>query len=186
MKVLIYYFLYHLREIRLKVTIYKQLNVFLPMGAAIHYPQNIRIGKKFTLGPGCQILCQDPENGSRIIIGDSVALNSHVILNADRGGVIRIGDNVIIGPMSTLRAANHRFHRLDKPIREQGHRPGTITIEEGAWLGAGVIILPDVTIGKSSIVGAGSVVTKSVPPYFIAGGNPAKPIRSRSTSDTPH
>nr|WP_143033346.1 DapH/DapD/GlmU-related protein [Prevotellamassilia timonensis] len=57
--------------------------------------------------------------------------------------------------------------------------PGKVIIEDDCWIGFNVIILPGVTIGKGSIIGAGAVVTKSIPPYSVAGGVPAKVIKSR-------
>ena len=61
------------------------------------------IGKQFGLSPDCQILCQDPKNGSQLIIGDNVSLNYGVMINADGGGKIKIGNNVLIGPKTTIR-----------------------------------------------------------------------------------
>lgn len=75
--------------------------------------------------------------------------------------------------------ANHRFNDVNVPIYYQGHTESkNITIKRGAWLGANVILLSGVTIGENSVVGAGSVVTKDVPPRCIVGGNPARIIRN--------
>ncbi len=162
-----------------------KFQAFIPKGVCIHYPENIKVGKNFSLGEYCQLFCQDPENGSRLEIGDDVALNSFVMLNAGCGGTIDIGDNVVIGPMTVIRAANHRFNDPNVPIRAQGHRGGHIKIEDDVWLGAHVTVLPNVTIGRSSVIGAGSVVTKDIPPYSVAVGNPAKVIRSRKELKCP-
>jgi len=162
-----------------------KFQAFIPKGVCILYPGNIKVGKNFSLGEYCQLFCQDPEKGSRLAIGDGVSLNSFVMLNTGCGGTIDIGDNVIIGPMSVIRAANHKFDDPNVPIRAQGHRGGHIKIEDDVWLGAHVIVLPNVTVGRSSVVGAGSVVTKDIPPYSVAVGNPAKVIRSRKELKCP-
>ena len=75
---------------------------------------------------------------------------------------------------------NHSFERVDVPMREQGYsEEKPIVVGDDVWLGYGAIILPGVTIGDGAIIGAGTVVTKDVPPYAIVGGNPAKVIRFR-------
>lgn len=153
--------------------------IFLPKGATIKGVKNLQVGKRFAMGINCTIFCEGNESGSKIVIGENVSLNYGVSLNANEGGVIEIGNNVMIGPMTLFRAANHRFDAVDVPIKFQGHIPGKITIEDDAWLGAHIMVLPDVTIGKASVVGAGSVVTKDVPPHSVVAGNPAQVIKSR-------
>ncbi len=93
--------------------------------------------------------------------------------------MIKIGDNVLIGPNVVIRAADHNFDNIDIPINMQGHRSGRIIIEDNVWIGANVTIIRDVTIGTGSVIGAGAVVTKDVPPYSIAAGVPARVIKSR-------
>ena len=73
---------------------------------------------------------------------------------------------------------NHKFDDPSVPIIDQGHYPSEpILLERGSWVGAGVIILPGITIGKNAVVGAGSVVTKDVPAFTVAAGNPARVLR---------
>ena len=73
---------------------------------------------------------------------------------------------------------NHGMSPLtDSYLENPLDRSDGITIEEGVWIGNNVIILPNVTIGKKSIIGAGAVVTRSIPPYCMAVGNPARVIR---------
>lgn len=107
-----------------------------------------------------------------------MAFNQNVLIDAC-SGFIKLGNNVIIGPNSVLRAANHIFTDLDKPIRYQGHSGGKIIIEDDCWLGANVIVLKDVTVGKGSVIGAGAIVTKDIPPLSIAVGVPARVIGHR-------
>ena len=116
-------------------------------------------------------------DSGKIIIGNYNSFNSNVFLGGS-GGEIITGDNVLIGPNCVLRASDHKF-RKDQIIRNQGHVSGKIIIEDDVWLGANVIILKDVIIKKGSIIGAGSVVTKSTEEYSINAGVPAKKISER-------
>lgn len=87
----------------------------------------------------------------------------------DRGG-ITLEDDVFIGPNVQLATENHP----EQPAIRKNVYTQPIVIKRGAWIGAGVIILPGVTIGEHSIVGAGAVVTKNVPKNEIVAGNPAR------------
>lgn len=157
--------------------IYKLHGLVLYRNSIINNPISIAIGNDFSVGNGCRIYCQDPENDSKLVIGNNVSLNDNVVINADCGGTISIGNDVLIGPGTILRAANHAFEDISIPIRHQGHLYGKITIGDNVWLGAGVIVLPDVDIGTGSIIGAGSVVTKNIPAGSVAVGVPARIIK---------
>ena len=79
-----------------------------------------------------------------------------------------------------IMASSHKFDDCNIPMRLQGYKPvKEVIIEDDVWIGHRVIILPGVNIGKGSIIGAGSVVTRDVPQYAIVGGIPAKIIRYR-------
>lgn len=91
----------------------------------------------------------------------------------DRGG-IEIGDDVFIGPCAKLITENH----AESPALRRNVYARLIAVKRGAWIGAGAIILPGVTVGENAIVAAGAVVTKDVPPNAIVGGSPARFIRS--------
>lgn len=115
-------------------------------------------------------------NGSGITIGKQ----SGIGLNARIQGPLTIGNHVMMGPDTIIYTKNHETKRTDIPMIEQGiTAPREVTIEDDVWIGARVVILPGVCIGKGSIVAAGSVVTKDVQPYTIVGGVPAKKIKSR-------
>ena len=75
------------------------------------------------------------------------------------------------------------FKDWGKPIRFQAFESGPVIIEDDVWLGANVVVLPNVKIGKGAIIGANAVVTKNVAPYSIMGGVPAKFIKYRFSSD---
>ena len=119
-----------------------------------------------------------------IFVGDNVDLGYRPILVATRSK-IRIGDNVMFGPEVTIRGGNHRFDIPGIPmiaVTDDMKRPENdkgVVIGNDVWIGTRAVILHGVTIGDGSVVAAGSVVTKDVPPYSIVGGNPAKVIRER-------
>ena len=159
--------------------VYARHGILLPSGSEITQFDAIVIGAGFTLGKQCKLYCHDPQNGSRLTIGDRVALNDNVTINADCGGKITIGNDVLIAPNVVLRAANHQYELRDVTINKQGHAAGVINIADDVWIGANAVILPNVSIGKGAIIGAGSVVTGDVPAYAIAAGVPAKVISSR-------
>ena len=80
---------------------------------------------------------------------------------------VTIGDDVQIGAYSYIISANHRFDRRDVTIREQGFTGAAVIIESDVWIGVHVTVLPGLTIGRGAIVGANSVLTKSIPAYQI-------------------
>ena len=91
-----------------------------------------------------------------------------------------IGNDVMMAPEVIILSGSHKFDRTDIPMREQGAPPKkTVQIGDDVWIGTRSIILPGVTIGSHSIIGAGSVVTKDVPEWAIVAGNPANLIRYR-------
>lgn len=86
----------------------------------------------------------------------------------------------MMGPECLFYTINHEHSRTDIPMIEQGMtKPKKIVIKNDVWLGSRVIVLPGVTIGEGSIIGTGTVLTKSVPPYSIVAGNPGKIVRNR-------
>src|ERR1700744_3202331 len=112
-------------------------------------------------------------SGNEIRVGRNVFVNQNCTFY-DLGG-LDIGDDVMIGPNVSLITAGH-------PIAPERRRAVTIgkpiVIERNVWIGAGAIVIGGVTVGENSVVAAGSVVTRDVPPNPLAGGNPARPIRS--------
>ncbi|WP_269928373.1 sugar O-acetyltransferase [Kocuria massiliensis] len=89
---------------------------------------------------------------------------------------VRIGDDVQIGPHVQLLCPTHPLNPTDRRLMWEGGLP--ITIEDNVWLGGGAIVMPGVTVGHDSVVGAGAVVTKDIPPFSIAVGSPARVIRT--------
>ena len=105
--------------------------------------------------------------GDRTIIG----LGNTVI------GPVNIGNDVMFAQNIVVSAMNHGYEDITIPPNKQKDIIKLITIEDEVWIGANCVITIGVTVGKHSIVGAGSVVTKDIPPYCIAVGNPAKVIK---------
>jgi acetyltransferase-like isoleucine patch superfamily enzyme len=121
-------------------------------------------------------------NCSKISIGRNVVIRPGTMLFADsrfqNDGMIIIEDNALIGSGVHIYTANHEFRNLDKDIYYQGHQLArSVTIHHGCWIGANAVILPGVNIGRNSVVGAGSVVTKDVPERTVFAGSPAKLIK---------
>lgn len=111
--------------------------------------------------------------GHRLHVGDRTFINADFLTIG--GGEIRIGSDVLIGPSVRLYTPTHV---LDPELRPGGwERVEPVTIEDGVWLGGSVVVCPGVTIGARSVIGAGSVVTKDVPPDVVAVGNPARVVR---------
>lgn len=123
-------------------------------------------------------------NCSKISIGDNVVIRPGTMLFADARewkGRIFIEDEVLIGSGVHIYVSNHKHGKFNVAIIDQGHFDAMdTTVKTGSWIGANSILLPGVTIGKNSIVGAGSIVTKDVPDNVIVVGNPAKVIKEIS------
>jgi acetyltransferase-like isoleucine patch superfamily enzyme len=126
---------------------------------------------------------------SKISIGERVVIRPGVMLFAyphGEDGQIIIEDDVLIGSGVHMYSANHAFSDPARSIIDQGHEPAAdVTLRRGAWIGANAILLPGVEIGQGAVVGAGSVVTRSIPAGMIAVGNPARPVRARGDRKSP-
>ena len=119
------------------------------------------------------------EYGKNISIGSDVIINSHCTF-VDNEKII-IGNKVLIAPNVQIYTA---YHPILPEERLKDERPtyfntcaAPVEIKDGAWIGGGTIILPNVTIGRNSVIGAGSVVTRSIPDNCVAVGNPCRPIK---------
>jgi len=119
---------------------------------------------------------------SKISIGSRVVIRPATMMFADPradGAGITIEDDVLVGSGVHFYVGNHAFTDANIPIIDQGHFPSKpILLKKGCWIGANAIILPGVTIGNNSVIGAGSVVTKSIPDRVVAAGNPAKVLKN--------
>jgi acetyltransferase-like isoleucine patch superfamily enzyme len=127
----------------------------------------IKIGRGTAIHHGCFFSGSNIEIGSNTVIARKCYLDGRV-------GKITINSNVSIAPEAYILSLTHD---KDSPTFSTLARP--VVIEDYCWIGARVLILPGVTLGRGSIAGAGSVVTRSVDPYHVAAGNPAKVIGKR-------
>ena len=160
-------------------------------------PSRVFLGQRVMVGEGCFVDANSLD--SRIELMDDVWLSRGCYLVAGPGMEITIGPKTYIGHRSLfyghggiqigrdvlmandvqLICGNHTFARRDLPIRAQPTEERPIIIEDDVWLGASAIVLGGVTVGQGAVVGAGAVVTHSLPPYSIARGVPARIVGQR-------
>lgn len=126
--------------------------------------------------PGAYIIgCSQISIGKNVVIRPAVQMHGET---ATLDTSIIIEDDVLIGSGVHIYVENHNFSDPTIPIYYQGHSQAKkVIIKRGAWIGSNAIILPGVEIGENTVVGAGSIVTKSFPNGVIAAGNPAKIIK---------
>ena len=126
---------------------------------------------------GAAVLIEQPfrcDYGTNIEVGENFYANFNlVILDANK---VVIGDNVFIGPNVGLHTSGHPLDYARRNLGLEYARP--ISIGDNVWIGAGVNVMPGVKIGRNSIIGSGSVVTKDIPANVVAGGVPCRVIKS--------
>lgn len=159
-----------------------------PQAKIIRFPFDIRgkkyvsISKGFTTGPGCRVEAYPKNEEKTLFIGENFQMNDYVHITAMES--VKIGKNVLFASKIYISDCSHGSYAGDEndsnpieiPIdRKLFSKP--IVIEDNVWLGEFVSVLPGVTIGKGSIIGANSVVSKSIPSNVIAVGSPAIPIK---------
>ncbi|MBO9319509.1 MAG: acyltransferase [Chloroflexus sp.] len=161
--------------------------VYLDHGVYLHAcPGGITIGDESMVMKNAILHVYNFRNlpHSHITIGRRSLIGESCILRGQGG--ITIGDDVYLGTLVQILAVNHVFHDTTRPISMQGITAQGISIGDGSWIGSGAIILDGVRIGRNVVVGAGAVVTRDVPDYCIAVGNPARVIRNLRTDPFPH
>jgi acetyltransferase-like isoleucine patch superfamily enzyme len=167
-------------------------------GVSLQYPDRIRIGSGARIGRNATLRA-NTEQRPGISLGDGVWVQDSVIINANRGqvtlgarswlgpfclvygnGGVSIGTNVLVAAHTSINTVSHESTRCDIPINDQPVLTAPVTIEDDVWIGLNAVILQGVTIGRGAIIGAGAVVTKSVPAWSIALGVPAKIVGRRN------
>lgn len=139
------------------------------LNGRVKFAGKVEIAPGGVLDEGCRLI---GEPG--ITIGNNFYANAYVHML----GGITIGDDVLLGPKVVMWARDHGI-ASDRPIREQPHRVEPIRIGNDVWIGAAAVVLCGVTIADGAVVGAGSVVTKDVPPRAVVAGVPARIIKYR-------
>lgn len=141
----------------------KTIRVFFAKHIVSEMGSNVNIERKASFTPGLKI-----------------GANSGVGISCEIYGPVSIGNDVMMGPEVIIYTSGHKHENTDIPMREQGSAEVCpVVIEDDVWLGRRAIIMPGIVIGKGSIIGAGAVVTKDIPEYSVAGGVPAKILKSR-------
>lgn len=156
------------------------------------FSEREQLAKELFAEVGCNIEICPPltvDYGDTVFIGDDVFINTNFTLV--NSGKISIGHRVMIAPNVSLFSINHA---LDPELRKtyinaQGERevidyPAPITIGDDVWIGGHAVVLAGVTIGAGSVVAAGAIVSKDVPPGVLVAGNPAKVIRAIKPGET--
>ncbi|MBP2546890.1 acetyltransferase [Acinetobacter guillouiae] len=169
---------------------YLRTKLFFRKARLVRFPidirnkRNIDFGLNLTTGVGCRIECFPNKVTSAKLLkfGKNVQINDYVHITAANS--VEIGNNVLMASKIYISDCTHGSYIGDAndsdpmtvPV-ERAISVKSIKIDDNVWLGEFVSVLPGVTIGKGTIVGANSVVSKSLPPYVIAVGSPAKPIK---------
>lgn len=153
-------------------------------GFQTNCPHYVHLGEGVVINDHCWVSFDEAAHRNKLVrdkprvyVGDrsyigrfaTIACVEEVLIGKD----VLIADRVFIGD------CYHGFSRTDIPIKDQNVYPaGKVTIEDGAWIGIGAAILPNVRVGKNAVIGANSVVRCDVPDYHVAAGVPAKIIRN--------
>ena len=133
------------------------------------------------IGESCYIEAPFHANwgGKHVHLGSHVYVNYNLTLVDDTH--IYIGDHVMIAPNVVIATGTHPIHPELRRKEAQFNLP--VHIQDNVWLGAGCLVMPSVTIGENSVIGAGSVVTKDIPANVVAVGNPCRVLRDISEKD---
>lgn len=131
------------------------------------------IGSRVVFYPGVWIT---PPSG--LSLGDDVDLALEVLITT--GGGVSIGERTLIGYRTQILSGNHIVPTRPNRIFDAGHERKPVSIGRDVWIGASCLVLPGVSIGEGSVIGAGSVVSRDIPPWSVAVGNPAVVIKERS------
>lgn len=143
--------------------------------------QGIFLGDRVSLYEGVRLVLGNPSpeqhRDTNLRIGNDVIVNAFCYLSGEGG--LTIDDEVLIGSHAKLLSAGHDIDGADPSIWRNPLSFGAIHIGRGAWIAAGACILQGIRIGEGAVIGAASVVTRNIPAFAIAAGNPAKIIRYR-------
>lgn len=172
----------------------KRITNYIPYVRGVFYQYKFKsIGKKCSFGKNLTVASLE----NNFHLEDRVAIRNHVILGGSGHlhigfgtcinehtiiactDSITIGKNVMFAPRCYVLDVDHAHDNKNIPMSKQGYNTSPVVIEDDVWLGTQVVVTRGVTIGKGAIIASNSVVTKDIPPHAIAGGVPAKVLKSR-------
>jgi acetyltransferase-like isoleucine patch superfamily enzyme len=172
--------------------------VVFGQNVVLRHPHKIHIGRNVVVDDNCLLDAKGDTNRG-IRIGDGVFIGRNTILSCKNGDIeladganlgfncevfsasrVTIGRSVLMAAYTYVIGGDHDFSDTSKPVLDQGRTSAGVTIEEGAWLGAGAKILDGVTIGAHAVIGAGAVVKDDVPARAVAVGMPARIVSTRT------
>lgn len=175
--------------------------VFFGRGVVFRHPGRVSLGDNVIIDDLC-LLDAKGEDNEGIVIGDGVFLGRNTILSCKNGNIIigdganigfnceifsssevRLGRNAMIAAYSYVIGGSHEFSGRHTPFVEQKEISSGVRLDENVWLGAGVKVLDGVSIGRDTLVGAGAVVSESLPPGVVAVGMPARAARHLDRED---
>ena len=166
------------------INYYKGNNCKINKSITLREQSFICLGRDVVLGEGAKLLCWPKYTSGKELqllapdlqIGNNVHATRNLTIQC--AGRILIEDNVLIGSNVFIIDYNHGMNPQTESYLDNRLEVSEVRICKGTWIGNDVIILPGVTIGEKAIIGAGSVVTKSIPDFCIAAGNPARIIKA--------
>ncbi len=152
----------------------------------LHGAERISIGNHVYLGPGCWLLTHELDEaglthelggaGGRIEIGDRTSIAGYCVLSA--AVRVSIGRGVLFARNVYIADHRHGFQQAEVPILDQPLEDlRAVVVEDDAWLGQNVVLLPGVTVGRGAVVGANSVIREDVPPRCVVAGAPGRVVR---------
>lgn len=173
-------------------------NVVFGQNVVLRHPHKIHIGSNVVVDDNCLLDAKGDSNAG-IRIGDGVFIGRNTILSCKNGDIeianganigfncevfsasrVTIGQHVLMAAYGYVIGGDHDFSDASKPVLEQGRTSKGVSVGEGAWMGAGAMILDGTSIGAHAVVGAGAVVRENVPSYAVAVGVPARVVSTRT------
>ena len=177
-------------------------NVTFGQNVVLRHPHKIRIGSNVIVDDNCCLDAKGSDNDG-IDLDDGVFLGRNTILSCKNGNIhleeranlgfnceifsggdVRVGKDVLFAAYVYLVGGDHIYDRTDVPVSQQGRTSQGIVVGDGCWLGAHVVVADGIQIGQDAIVGAGAVVLKNIPDFYVAAGVPARPIKDRREGGT--